>query len=125
VARERKELTHLERLIGQAIGQERALGREDDPAREKYPHLWEWLTTIYVGQDYIKSPATIRIAMGPDGPLITLSDADLAIGMDTHCASLEGILDHLEAELGQPAPPFKPYNKKQPTLRKRKKITGN
>jgi len=124
MAKERAPLTHLERLIGQAIGQERELGREDDPARELYPCLWEWLTTIYVGSEYVKQPATIRITMGPDGPLVSLSDVDMAIGMETHCGHLGSVLEHLEATLALPSPPFRQYAKKQPTLRKRKKISG-
>ena len=123
MAKKVDELTHLERIIGQAIGEERALGLDSDPAKQNLPHLWEWLTSIYVGKDFIKQPAVVSIAMGPEGPLVRLNDVDLATMLETKCDHLANVLEHLEAVLALPSPPFRNYGKKQPTLRKRKRIS--
>jgi len=125
MAKEKPVLSHLERLLGEAIGNDRDIGHHDDPARERWPKLWEWLTTLYVGpnREYVKQPASLRITMGPEGVLVNLSDPDLVTTLDTGCANLGDVLDHLENVLAGPAPPFRQFGKRQPTLRKRKTIT--
>jgi hypothetical protein len=110
----------MDRLIQQAIGADRSLGREDDPARKKYPQLWLWLSTIYAGRDHVKQPATITIRLGPEGALATLTDRDLAVSMDVSVPHLADVLAALEAALSQAAPPIRSWGKSEPKLRRRK-----
>lgn len=120
MAKEPRPLSHLERLIGEAIGDRRAIGLPDDPAKDTMPVLWEWLTAITAGRDYVKQPAKVTITMGPDGCLISLTDPDLTLGLECSCPFLADALTTLNAVLSGPNPPFKLWGKRQPTLRKRK-----
>lgn len=123
MAKEKKDISHLERLIGEAIGQERTIGLPHDPAREVWPDLWDWMTRITAGQDYVKQPAKVTLTMGPDGVLITLSDPDLTLSLDCWTPFLGDCLHHLNSVLAGPNPPFKLWGKKQPTLRRKKNKT--
>ena len=118
---EERPPTRMERLIAQAIGADRSLGRDDDPARKKYPQLWEWLSVIYAGKDHVKQPAVITIRLGPEGVLATLTDRDLAVSLDAACPFLGGVLEALEAQLTQAAPPIRTWGRKEPQVRKRKR----
>ncbi len=110
----------MDRLIQQAIGADRQLGRDDDPGRRKHPTLWLWLATIYAGRDHVKQPATVTIRLGPEGVLATLTDRDLAVSLDVACPHLADVLAALEAALTGPAPPLRSWGRKEPQLRKRR-----
>jgi hypothetical protein len=114
------KVSALDRAIQQAMGEGRHLGLEADPARERYPALWEWLSRIYVGRDQIKQPATLTIRLGPEGCLVTLTDRDLCVSMDASCASLTTALDAMEAALQAPNPALRNWGKKEPQLRRRR-----
>jgi len=120
MAKSDKPLSKLDAFIGQAIGNDRTIGLPDDPAATAYPTLWDWLTRVTAGKDYIKQPARISVVLGPDGVLITLSDTDLTLSLDTSASHLDDVWRTLDAVLSGPNPPFKIWGKKQPTLRKRK-----
>lgn len=110
----------LDRIIQQAIGAERKLGREDDPAREKFPNLWDWMSRIYVGKDNVKQPATLAIRLGPEGILVTLTDRDMAVSFDVAAPSLLLAFEAMETALASANPPMRSWGKKEPTLRKRR-----
>jgi hypothetical protein len=120
IAAEVKKTSALDRMIAQAIGADRKLGLDDDPARQRWPTLWDWLTRIYVGRDNIKQPATITIRLGPDGALATLTDRDLGCSLDASSPTLEGLFQALEAALTADACPLRIWGKKEPTVRKRR-----
>lgn len=116
-----EKVSHLDKVIQQAMGEGREVGAADDPARERWPQLWEWLTRIYVGRDDMKQPATITIACAPGGVSVRLSDRDLGVSVETATAHLEDALDSLEVALNNPNPSIKAWGNKEPKLRKRQR----
>jgi len=115
-----KKVSSLDRVILQAMGENRTVGREDDPARERWPELWAWLSTIYVGRDKMKKPSVLSITFQPDGVLARIVDSDLCCSVQVNCMHLDGIFDNLEAALNRPDLPVSTWGKKEPTLRNRK-----
>jgi len=121
MAREKPEkVSPLDRAIQQAMGEGRVVGDPDDPAKDRWPELWRWLTTIYVGRDDMKQPPSISIRAAPGGVVISLTDRDLGITVDAATAHLEDALDALEASLNSATPSMRAWSNKEPTLRKRK-----
>ena len=116
----KKPLSALERVLQQALGSGRELGAQDDPGKAKWPELWKWLTTIYVGPNHIKQPARLNISMGPEGVLVQLSDRDLACGIGISCPHLVDVFEALERALTGPNPPIQSWGKSEPKVRKRK-----
>lgn len=110
----------LDRIIMAAIGDDRVLGREDDPCKLRCPSLWDWLSRRYVGRDRVKTPAVLTIRLGPEGALATLTDRDLSVSVDVACPHVEDVFAFLESALTSECPPIKTWGKKEPTLRKRK-----
>lgn len=110
----------LDRLIAQTIGDNRKLGREDDPARENWPNLWDWLTRTDAGRDHVKDPATITIRVGPEGCLASLNDRSLGYAVDVACLHLGEVLPALEAALADPNPSIRQVGKGETKVRKRK-----
>lgn len=119
MAKDRKQLSALDRVLMHAMGEGRTVGLEDDPARERWPVLWEWLATIYVGKDYIKTPAVLTIRLGPEGVIATLTDRDLGVSAEITVPHLEDVLDGVNNAVSGPNPPIKTWGKKEPKLRKR------
>lgn len=115
-----KHLSSLDRAIQMAMGEGRQVGREDDPAKDTFPALWEWISRIYIGKDRLKQPATITISLAPEGVLVRLNDRDLGCGAAVVCPHLQDAFQQLNAALEGPNPPFTFYGKKEPQLRKRK-----
>jgi len=109
----------LDRAVLSAMGQGRVVGADTDPAREKYPTLWEWLSRIYVGVGHVRTPARISITLGPSGVLVDVSDRDLGVSCGASCEHLDDALSALEAALSGPLPPIRSWGKKEPKLRKR------
>lgn len=109
----------LDRAIQTAMGTGRALGREDDPFRSKYPSVWDWLTRIYIGTNQVRTPATITIRLGPEGCLVSMRDVDLGVSVSAACPNLEDAYEALEAALTADVPPIQSWGKKEPRLRKR------
>lgn len=118
-----KPLSALERTIQTAMGEGRSVGQEDDPCREQYPALWEWLTTIYCGRDYIKQPASLTIALIPSGVSAKLVDRDLCTTVEISCKHLADVFATLNENLVSGNPAIKNWGKREPGLRKRKKQT--
>jgi len=118
--KEQQRLSPLDRAIQQAMGEGRIVGNPDDPAKDRWPELWRWMTQIYVGRDEMKQPATLSIKAAPGGVVISLSDRDLCIAVDAFVANLEDALDALEASLNSATPSTRAWNNREPTLRKRK-----
>jgi hypothetical protein len=120
MAKQERKLSAFEKAVSQAIGDGRTLGNQEDPARERYPQLWGWLTSVYVGRDSIKNPAYLNLRMGVDGVLVSLIDRDLCTTVEISCASLEEALPALEAALANGHAPLKSWGRKEPHLRKRR-----
>lgn len=115
-----KHLSSLDRVILQAMGEGKTVGNPEDPAKDKWPQLWEWLSRIYVGVDKIKQPATVFITLGPGGVMARLSDRDLSWSASIGCPCLADVFDALEAELSKPTINSGSWGKKDPNIRKRK-----
>lgn len=113
------KLSALDRAIQSAIGEGRVLGREDDPARTKYPALWEWLSRVYIGIDRVRTPATVTITLGPEGVLVQVTDRDLSVSCGASCPHLDDALTALESSLTSAVPPVRSWGRKEPKLRKR------
>lgn len=116
-------LSALERSLQEALGKGVSFGLEDDPARTRFPLLWAWLTTAYVGRDHIKTPASFTVRMGPEGVLVSIVDRDLQKSVECFSEHLEGVFAAMEQSLSSPHPPIKSWGKKEPKVRKR--ISGN
>lgn len=115
-----RRLSALDRAVMAAIGDGRKVGREDDPAKERYPDLWEWLTKTEGGRDYIMQPAVISIQLGPEGVLASLTHRDLRVTCGVACLHLGDVLAALQAALTCENPPLRSWGKDEPRLRKRK-----
>jgi len=115
-----RKLSALDRAILQAIGDGIKVGRDDDPARERFPALWEWLTKTEGGRDYILQPATITIALGPEGVLCSVTFRDLQRSCKASCLSLEDAFQALEDALTSPNALITSWGRGEPRLRKRK-----
>lgn len=120
VAKDNGRLSALDRLVQNAIGDDVAMGSQDDPARKDLPELWKWLATVSVGKDLMKQPATLSIRLGPDCVLVSLVDRDLGVSVEASSSSLQGAFAAMEAALTGSNPPVKSWGKRQPHLRKRK-----
>jgi len=116
-----KSLSFTDRLIAQAIGQDLTVGDPRDPAATRWPNLWEWLSTVNVGKEYIKTPPSITVVLIPSGVAVRVNDRDLARNLEVTCTSLEGVFDALEAALMVPTTLVKVMGKREPRLRKRQK----
>jgi len=114
-----RKLSAVERLIAKSIGDGRTLGRDDDPARDKYPDLWDFLTRWIVSSKEMKSPATLSIKAGPEGFVATISDRDMQLGLDVAIPHLGELLDRIEAAIGDPNTAWKNWGRKEPKFRKR------
>jgi len=110
----------LDRLIAQTIGDNRKLGRDDDPSKEQLPNLWDWLTRTDAGRDHVKDPATLTIRVGPEGCLASLNDRSLGYAVDVACPHLLGVLLAVEAALAEPNPSIRQVGKGETKVRKRK-----
>ena len=114
------KLSALDRVIQQAMGDDRSFGLSDDPAKDQYPELWTCLSTIYVGRDRIKTPATLGLQAVPGGIACKLTDRDLRMGLSVIVPHLATALEALEAVLSGSHPPWMAWGKGEPELRKRK-----
>lgn len=109
----------LDKLIQEAMGEGKTFGNADDPARQRWPQVWEWLSRCYVGRDNIKQPAVLSIRLGPQGVLASLVDRDLAASVNVSCLTLESVFQAIEDALTGPNPPLSTWGRKEPRLRKR------
>jgi hypothetical protein len=116
-----KKLSSLDRVILQAMGENRTVGRSDDPAVQRWPELWTWLSTIYIGSEKMKKPSVLSITLQPDGVLARIVDNDLCCSVQVNCMHLDGIFDRLEEALNRPDLPVSTWGKKEPELRTRKR----
>jgi len=119
--REERKSTALDRAILSALGEGRTVGREDDPAREAFPELWQWLTQTGDGGDHILQPASISIQLGPEGVLVSLTHRDLAVSLSVACLHLADVLPSLQEALASPNPALRYWGKTEPHLRKKRK----
>ncbi len=121
MAKAEKQLSALDRAIQQAMGEGREVGHADDPARERWPNLWAWLTQVEVGKDYIVQPASLSISMVVGGVQVSVSNRDLAISARATTRNLGDALDAIEAVCSDPSAIMSSWGRKEPTLRKRRK----
>jgi len=119
MAKSDKKPTALQRAIESAMGEGRSVGADDDPAKTKYPELWQWLSNIYVRTDRLRTPATVSVTLGPSGALVTVSDRDLAVSCSAACEHLDDVFAALEKALTSDVQNIRSWGKKEPKLRKR------
>jgi len=115
-----RKLSALDRAILTAIGDGRVVGRSDDPAKDSYPTVWEWLTKTEGGKDYVMQPAVLTIQLGPEGVLASLTHRDLRVTCSIACPTVADVLPTLERELSGPNPPLKSWGKDLPNLKRRR-----
>lgn len=121
MAKKEPRVSALQRALEAAIGAMRTVGLESDPAREKYPNLWEWLTMVGQDTDYVMSPAVISVQLGPEGALVTITHRDMQVSCGAACSNLDDAFLSLEAQLACTNPPIRSWGKGEPVLRKRRK----
>lgn len=119
---DKRRPTALDRVLEAALGEQRPVGCTDDPAREKYPRLWEWLTlnTDPKGE-YLISPATVSVQLGPEGVLATVTLRDLKYSCAAATHNLDDIFAALESALSSDNPPIRTWGKDEPNLRKKRR----
>lgn len=118
--KDERKLSALDRAILQAIGDGVQVGHPDDPAKDLYPNLWEWLTRTEGGKDHVMQPAVVTIQLGPEGVLATVTHRDLKRSVGAACIHLGEVLEALEAVLSMPNPPIRSWGKEDAHLRKRR-----
>lgn len=119
MAKERK-MSALDRLVAQAMGDERTFGLADDPAKDTLPELWECMSRIYVGRDNIKTPAVLSLQLVPGGVQLRITDRDMKMSLGVIVPHLDGAIPTLERILASDNPPWIAWGKGEPELRKRK-----
>lgn len=115
-----RPLSALDRAIQQAIGEGREVGCPDDPARERWPSLWEWMTRIHATRDHVMQPASLSIRMIGGGVSVSCSNRDLATSVSTVCPFLGDALDEIEKVLANPSVITASWGRKEAQLRKRR-----
>jgi len=121
MGKEKKELTPLERLLAQAVGNGVSLGHASDPAKASLPNVWEWLSTTDAGDEFLKDPCSIRIALVPGGVQGSLTDSSLGVTVDATSETLEGLFAALERNLQSAHPTIRTWRKGDLQLRKKPK----
>lgn len=120
MAKSERKLSALDRAVEQAIGEGLEVGLAEDPAREKWPNLWEWLTRVYVGKDNIMTPASLSIRAITGGVAVSCSHRDLAKAVNCTTPFLADALDAIERALADPSTPLASWGRKEPQVRKRR-----
>lgn len=120
MAKEKQRPAFLQSAIEAAIGKEQQFGNPKDPAAERWPLLWEWLTTWKAGDLFVKTPPTITIRLGPGGALASVTDRDLAKALDVSFLDLGDVFDAIERAMASPNPALRNIGKNEPKIRKRK-----
>jgi hypothetical protein len=82
-------------------------GLSQDPARKRYPNLWEHLTVHQCESGRSKQVATLSIVATPTGFTTTLRDMTLSVSLTSESESLDDCLPALERLLDSPRPPWK------------------
>ncbi len=116
-----EELTILDRMMMKAIGDEQELGNPNDPIVSTCPNVFEAMTRTDAGENYVKTPATIRIAAGIGKWLITLTDMDLCYSREVAVESLLDAFTALEKGIVEGTDNRKVWGKRGVTLRKKRK----
>lgn len=120
MAKSERHLSTFDLQILHAIGEGKNLGSDGDPAIIQWPNLWQWLSTVYAGKEYVKQPANMTIRLGPAGVLVAVVDRDLSVSCETSCQFVGQAFDAIEAVLATPSAPIKSWGRKEPKLRKRR-----
>lgn len=121
MAKSEKKPSALQRALEAAIGAGRTVGLESDPAREKWPALWEWLTATGEGTEFLMQGASISINLGPEGVFASITHRDMGVTCSIAVLHLHEVFEGLDAALASPNPPIRTWGKTEPMLRKRRK----
>jgi len=121
MAKEKPPLTALDRLIRLAAGNQVLLGRGDDPAKETHPNVWEWLSRTDAGEDHLKEPARLSLALVPGGVQVALTDSTFGVTVDAVSDTLAGVFDALERNLSSSTPTIRTWRKGEIQLKKKPK----
>lgn len=100
-------LTAIERLEEQLLASTEPYGLVQDPARRRWPNLWEHLTVHTTSTGRSKQVCTLSILAVPTGFQATLRDMTYSATLTVECESLEGVYAALEAEITSPRPRWK------------------
>ena len=120
MAKDKPRVSALNKAIQQAMGDNRTFGLPDDPAREKWPEIWEWMTQVETADGHIMQPASISFVLGPEGVIVTLTHRDLKMGASISVPHLHMGMDALESALAGPNPPLRFWGKDLPYLKKKR-----
>jgi len=115
-----KQVSAFDKLIMETIANERTVGKEDDPAKQAMPTLWDYLTRTDCGKDHVMKPGRLTLSLCPAGVSVTLFLGDLGYSMSIVVPYLNDVLSTLESVLSGPNPPFQQISRGDPKVRKRK-----
>lgn len=100
-------LSAIERLEEQLLASTEPYGLVQDPARRRWPNLWEHLTVHTTSTGRSKQVCTLSILAVPTGFQATLRDMTYSATLTVECEALEGVYAALEAEITSPRPRWK------------------
>jgi len=115
-----KHMTAFDRLIQETIANDRHVGHPEDPARERWPTLWDYLTRTDCGKDHVMKPGRLSVSLCPAGVSVGLILGDLGYTLSVVVPHLSDVLDSLESVLSGPNPPWQQMSRGEPKVRKRK-----
>lgn len=123
MAKKEDRISALDRAIQQAMGDNRVFGLADDPAREKWPNVWDWLTKVETEDGHVMQPASLTLVLGPEGVIVNLTHRDLTMGATISVPHLGDALDAMEGALASAHPPLRFWGKNLPTLKRKRPKT--
>lgn len=101
-------------LRDRLLADERNLGGSDDPARQRFPAVWQALTQRIGSTGRTKQPCSIKIEATSTGFRAVVTDLTLSIGLPVEFDRLESFLGAVEKALRNPMAPWKdlPYGER-------------
>lgn len=119
--KEKRKLSIMQRMVLQAIGDNRKIGNPNDPLRETCPNVYEFMTNTDAGKERVKSPAFLKVVPAVNGYLAILTDPDMAASIEVAITDAEQVWTALERGLVDGTATIKTWGKKGPNFRKRRK----
>lgn len=119
--KEKRKLSVMQRMVLQAIGDNRKIGNPNDPLRESCPNVYEFMTNTDAGRERVKSPAFLKVVPAVGGYLAVLTDPDLAVQIEVPLMNAQDAFTALEEGIANHTATVRPWGKKGANLRKRRK----
>jgi len=94
---------------------------DDETAAQRWPDVWEWMTSTDAGEDHTKEPARMTIQLGIGEWSVSLTDESLGVSLSATSRTLEGAFEALQLALTSPCPSIRTWKGSEGALKKKKK----